>query len=51
VDPGGSDLDVLTIAEKTAEQAFRHGAPANISRANEEDAFHDFTPARADRGN
>jgi hypothetical protein len=51
VDPGGSDLDVLAIAKKTAEQAFRHRASANISRANEEDAFHDFPPARAGRAN
>jgi len=51
VDPGRSDFDLLAIAEETPEQAFRHRAPANISRANEEDAFHDFTPARAGRGN
>jgi hypothetical protein len=51
VHAGGSDLNLLAIAEKTPEQAFRHWAPANISRANEEDAFHAFTPARAGRAN
>ena len=48
---GGSDLDLLAVAKKTTEEAFRHRAPANISRANEEDAFHDFRPARAGRAN
>jgi hypothetical protein len=42
VDSRGCYLDVLPIAEQPAEKAFRHWAPANISRTNEEDAFHDF---------
>src|SRR5947208_2835373 len=49
--PGGSDLDLFAVAKKTPEEAFRHRASANISRANEEDAFHDVTPARAGRAN
>jgi len=46
VHPGGSDFNVFTIAEQPAEKPFRHRAPANISCTNEEDAFHDFEPAR-----
>jgi hypothetical protein len=42
VDSGGRDVDVFPIAQETAEQPFRHWAPANISRTDEEDAFHDF---------
>ena len=41
VHAGGSDLDVLAIAEQPAEKPFRHRAAADISGANEEDAFHD----------
>ena len=47
VHTGRCDFDVLAIAEKTPEQPFGHRAAANISRADEEDAFHDFEPARA----
>jgi hypothetical protein len=43
--PGGSDLDVFAIAEQTAEQTLCHRAAADISCADEEDAFHDFEPA------
>ena len=44
---GGSDLDVLAIAEQTAEKSFRHGAAANVAGANKEDAFHDVKSRRA----
>src|SRR5204863_6012053 len=40
------DLDILSIAEEAAEKALCHRAPANISCANEEDAFHESKPAR-----
>jgi hypothetical protein len=40
VHSGGSDLDVFAIAQHPAKKAFRHRAPANISCANKEDAFH-----------
>jgi hypothetical protein len=40
VDAGGSDLDVFPVANEPAEKAFRHWAPANVSSANKEDAFH-----------
>jgi hypothetical protein len=46
VHSGGRDLDVLPIAEQSAEKPYRHRAPANISCTNEEDAFHDSKPAR-----
>jgi hypothetical protein len=46
VHPGGGDLNVFAIAEQTAEKAFRHWASADVSGTNEEDAFHDFGPAR-----
>ena len=47
MDAGGCDFDVLAIAEQPAEKPFRHGAAANISCTNEEDAFHNAEPARA----
>jgi hypothetical protein len=40
VHSGGSDLNIFPIAQHPAEKAFRHRAPANISCANKEDAFH-----------
>src|SRR3982074_2534751 len=51
VNARGSDLDVLPIPEEAAEKTFRHRAPANISCANEEDAFHDSKPANCRHGN
>jgi hypothetical protein len=42
MNPGGYDFDVFAIAEQTAEEALCHRAAADISRADEEDTFHDF---------
>ena len=50
MNPGGSDLDVLTIAEQTAEEALSHRAAANIARADKKDAFHDEKPAPCRQG-
>jgi hypothetical protein len=50
VDPGGRDLDVFAIAEQTPEEAFGHRAAADISCADEEDAFHDFEPTPCRQG-
>jgi len=43
---GGSDFDVLSIAEQTAEKPFCHRAAADISGTNKENAFHESKPAR-----
>jgi hypothetical protein len=45
VDARGSYFNVLPIPEEATEKTFRHRASANISRTNEEDAFHDSEPA------
>jgi hypothetical protein len=50
MDPGGSDLDVLAIAEQTAEETLSHRAAANIARADKKDAFHDEKPAPCRQG-
>jgi hypothetical protein len=50
MNPGGCDFDVFAIAEQTAEEALCHRAAADISRADEEDAFHDFEPAPCRQG-
>ena len=47
IDPGGSDFNVLAIAEKAAKKPFRHRASADVSGTNEEDAFHILGRARA----
>jgi hypothetical protein len=41
VDTGGRNLDVFAIAEQAPEQAFSHGAAADIAGADKENAFHD----------
>jgi hypothetical protein len=50
MDPGGRDFDVFAVAEQTTKKAFCHRAAADISCADEEDAFHDFEPAPCRQG-
>ena len=42
---GGSDLDVLAIAEQAAKKTFRDRTATNVTSANKEDAFHDLRRA------
>ena len=37
---GGPDLDVTAALDHLTEEAFRHGAAANVASADEEDVFH-----------
>ena len=41
VDAGRSDFDVFAVPNEAAEEAFSHGAAADIAGADKEDAFHD----------
>ena len=41
MDAGGIDRDLLAITEETAEKSQRHGAAADVARANKKDVFHD----------
>jgi hypothetical protein len=38
---GGSDFNVLPIAQQSPKKSFSHGAATDISGTNEQDAFHD----------
>jgi hypothetical protein len=44
VNARGSNLNIFAIPKKTAKKAFRNGTATNVSRTNEEDAFHNLRP-------
>jgi hypothetical protein len=49
VDARGIGRDLLAIADQPAEKSPRHGAPANVARADEKNVFHNFETRRRRR--
>jgi hypothetical protein len=41
VHSGGSDFNVVAMSDESLEKPFRDWAPTNITRADEENTFHD----------